>query len=99
MYKLINVNADPYENDELFSYQLQIRKMQLKSIIKNKTAIKIDLGKGMHNIISPSFKEGYDKRVTWINNNIILGHKDFNNNNIQDVIQDFLYDGNIIEVI
>lgn len=88
MYKLISVNTDPYKNSDLFSYQLEVRKMQLISMIINNACVKIG-----DDIISPSFKKGYDKRVTWYNkNNEPLGHVDFkyNNTTFDDIIRNYM---------
>lgn len=102
MYKIIEVTANPFKEGELFDYQSFTRKEQLKEILLNNTAIKIKLDTRLYNIISPSFKIKGGERVTWFSDDIVLGHKDYDikdKYDISDMIRDYLYTGEIIEVI
>ena len=91
------VNADPYEEPDLFDEQINKRTEELKNIIINSTAIKIAFNNS-YDIISPSINGEY-KRVTRIVNNKIMGHKDFTFKDLNDIIENYLFDGDISEII
>ena len=91
------VNADPYEKPNLFDEQINKRTKELKNIIIKSTAIKISFNNS-YDIISPSINGEY-KRVTRIVNNKIMGHKDFTFKDLNDIIENYLFDGNISEII
>ena len=95
--KLTIVNADPYEEPNLFDKQINERTEELKNIIINSTAIKIAFNNS-YDIISPSINGEY-KRVTRIVNNNIMGHKDFTFKDLNDIIENYLFDGDILEII
>ena len=95
--KLTIVNADPYEEPNLFDKQINERTEELKNIIINSTAIKIVFNNS-YDIISPSINGEY-KRVTRIVNNEIMGHKDFTFKDLNDIIENYLFDGDISEII
>ena len=95
--KLTIVNADPYEEPDLFDKQINERTKELKNIIINSTAIKIVFNNS-YDIISPSINGEY-KRVTRIVNNEIMGHKDFTLKDLNDIIENYLFDGDISEII
>ena len=91
------VNADPYEEPDLFDEQINKRIEELKNIIIKSTAIKIAFNNS-YDIISPSINGEY-KRVTRIVNNEIMGHKDFTIKDLNNIIESYLFDGDISEVI
>ena len=91
------VNADPYDNPGLFDKQINERTKELKNIIMNSTAIKINFINSC-DIISPSI-DGKYKRVTRIVNGEIMGHKDFTIRDLNDIIENYLFDGDISEII
>ena len=91
------VNADPYDNPDLFDEQIDKRIKELKNIIIKSTAIKIVFNNS-YDIISPSINGEY-KRVTRIVNGGIMGHKDFTLKDLNDIIENYLFDGDISEVI
>ena len=95
--KITIVNADPYEEPDLFDEQINKRIEELKNIIIKSTAIKIAFNNS-YDIISPSINGEY-KRVTRIVNNKIMGHKDFTLKDLNDIIENYLFDGDISEVI
>ena len=95
--KITIVNADPYDNPGLFDKQINERTKELKNIIMNSTAIKINFINS-YDIISPSINGEY-KRVTRIVNNKIMGHKDFTIRELNDIIENYLFDGDISEII
>lgn len=95
--KLTIVNADPYEEPDLFDEQINKRTEELKNIIIKSTAIKIAFNNS-YDIISPSINGEY-KRITRIINNEIMGHKDFAFKDLNDIIENYLFDGNISEII
>ena len=95
--KLTIVNADPYEEPNLFDKQINERTEELKNIIINSTAIKIAFNNS-YDIISPSINGEY-KRITRIVNNEIMGHKDFTLKDLNDIIENYLFDGDISEII
>lgn len=95
--KLTIVNADPYEESDLFDKQIKERTTELKNIIIKSTAIKIAFNNS-YDIISPSINGEY-KRVTRIINNEIMGHKDFTFKDLNDIIENYLFDGDILEII
>ena len=94
--KITIVNADPYEEPDLFDEQINKRIEELKNIIINSTAIKIVFNNS-YDIISPSI-DGEYKRVTRIVNNEIMGHKDCTIENLNDIIENYLFDGDISEI-
>ena len=53
--KITIVNADPYDDPDLFDKQINKRTKELKNIIINSTTIKIDFTNS-YDIISPSIK-------------------------------------------
>ena len=91
------VNADPYEEADLFDKQIKERIEELKNIIINSTAIKIAFNNS-YDIISPSINGEY-KRITRMVNNEIMGHKDFTFKDLNDIIENYLFDGDISEII
>ena len=91
------VNADPYDKPDLFDKQVEKRTKELKNIIIKSTAIKINFANSC-DIISPSINGEY-KRVTRIVNNEIMGHKDFTFKDLNDIIENYLFDGDISEII
>ena len=95
--KITIVNADPYEEPDLFNEQINKRIEELKNIIIKSTAIKI-IFNNSYDIISPSINGEY-KRITRIVNNEIMGHKDFTFKDLNDIIENYLFDGNISEII
>ena len=95
--KITIVNADPYEEPDLFDEQINKRTTELKNIIIKSTAIKIAFNNS-YDILSPSIHGEY-KRVTRIVNNEIMGHKDFTFKDLNDIIENYLFDGNISEII
>ena len=95
--KIITVNADPYEEPDLFDEQISKRIEELKNIIINSTAIKIAFNNS-YDIISPSINGEY-KRITRMVNNEIMGHKDFTFKDLNDTIENYLFDGDILEII
>ena len=95
--KITTVNADPYEEPNLFDEQINERTKELKNIIINSTAIKIVFNNS-YDIISPSINGEY-KRITRMVNNEIMGHKDFTFKDLNDIIENYLFDGNISEII
>ena len=95
--KITIVNADPYDNPGLFDKQINERTKELKNIIMNSTAIKINFINS-YDIISPSI-DGKYKRVTRIVNGEIMGHKDFTIRELNDIIENYLFDGDISEII
>ena len=95
--KLTIVNADPYDDPDLFDKQINERTKELKNIIINSTTIKIVFNNS-YDIISPSINGEY-KRVTRIVNNKIMGHKDFTFKDLNDIIENYLFDGKISEII
>lgn len=95
--KITIVNADPYEEPDLFNEQINKRIEELKNIIIKSTAIKIVFNNS-YDIISPSINGEY-KRVTRIVNDEIVGHKDFTIEDLNDVIENYLFDGDISEII
>ena len=95
--KLTIVNADPYEEPNLFDKQINERTKELKNIIINSTAIKINFANS-YDIISPSINGEY-KRITRMVNNDIMGHKDFTLKDLNDIIENYLFDGDISEII
>ena len=95
--KLTIVNADPYEEPDLFEEQIKERTTELKNIIIKSTAIKIVFNNS-YDIISPSINGEY-KRITRIINNEIMGHKDFTFKDLNDIIENYLFDGDISEII
>ena len=95
--KLTIVNADPYEEPDLFDEQIKERTTELKNIIIKSTAIKIAFNNS-YDIISPSINGEY-KRITRIINNEIMGHKDFTFKDLNDIIENYLFDGDISEII
>ena len=95
--KLTIVNADPYDESDLFDEQINKRTEELKNIIIKSTAIKIVFNNS-YDIISPSINGEY-KRITRIINNEIMGHKDFTFKDLNDIIENYLFDGNISEII
>ena len=94
--KITIVNADPYEEPNLFDKQINERTEELKNIIINSTAIKIVFNNS-YDIISPSINGEY-KRVTRIVNSEIMGHKDFTIEDLNDIIENYLFDGDISEI-
>ena len=90
------VNADPYEEPDLFDEQINKRIEELKNIIIKSTAIKIVFNNS-YDIISPSI-DGEYKRVTRIVNNEIMGHKDSTVENLNDIVENYLFDGDISEI-
>ena len=95
--KITIVKADPYEEPNLFDKQVEKRTKELKNIIIKSTAIKIAFNNS-YDIISPSINGEY-KRVTRIVNNKIMGHKDFTFKDLNDIIENYLFDGDISEII
>ena len=95
--KITIVNADPYDDPDLFDKQVDKRIKELKNIIINSTTIKINFINSC-DIISPSINGEY-KRVTRIVNNKIMGHKDFTIRDLNDIIENYLFDGDISEII
>ena len=95
--KITIVNADPYEEPDLFNEQINKRIEELKNIIIKSTAIKIAFNNS-YDIISPSINGEY-KRVTRMVNNEIMGHKDFTFKDLNDIIENYLFDGDISEII
>ena len=95
--KITIVNADPYEEPDLFNEQINKRIEELKNIIIKSTAIKIAFNNS-YDIISPSINGEY-KRVTRMVNNEIMGHKDFTLKDLNDIIENYLFDGDISEII
>ena len=95
--KITTVNADPYEEPNLFDKQINERIKELKNIIINSTAIKIVFNNS-YDIISPSINGEY-KRITRMVNNEIMGHKDFTFKDLNDIIENYLFDGDISEII
>ena len=91
------VNADPYEEPDLFDEQINKRIEELKNIIIKSTAIKIVFNNS-YDIISPSINGEY-KRITRMVNNEIMGHKDFTFKDLNDIIENYLFDGDISEII
>ena len=91
------VNADPYEEPDLFDEQINKRIEELKNIIIKSTAIKIAFNNS-YDIISPSINGEY-KRITRIVNDEIMGHKDFTFKDLNDIIENYLFDGDISEII
>ena len=91
------VNADPYEEPDLFDEEINKRTEELKNIIIKSTAIKIAFNNS-YDIISPSINGEY-KRITRIVNDEIMGHKDFTLKDLNDIIENYLFDGDILEVI
>ena len=91
------VNADPYEQPNLFDKQINKRTEELKNIIIKSTAIKITFNDSC-DIISPSINGEY-KRITRMVNNEIMGHKDFTFKDLNDIIENYLFDGDISEII
>ena len=91
------VNADPYEEPDLFDEQINKRTEELKNIIIKSTAIKIAFNNS-YDIISPSINGEY-KRITRMVNNEIMGHKDFTLKDLNDIIENYLFDGDISEII
>ena len=94
--KITIVNADPYDDPNLFDKQIDKRTEELKNIIINSTSIKIDFANSC-DIISPSINGEY-KRVTRIVNNKIMGHKDFTIEDLNGIIENYLFDGDISEI-
>ena len=95
--KLTIVNADPYDEPDLFDKQINERTKELKNIIINSTSIKIDFANS-YDIISPSINGEY-KRITRMVNNEIVGHKDFTIEDLNSIIENYLFDGDISEII
>ena len=95
--KITIVNADPYEEPNLFDKQINERTEELKNIIINSTAIKIVFNNS-YDIISPSINGEY-KRITRMVNNEIMGHKDFTFKDLNDIKENYLFDGDITEII
>ena len=95
--KITIVNADPYEEPNLFDEQINKRIEELKNIIINSTTIKIVFNNS-YDIISPSINGEY-KRITRLVNNEIMGHKDFTFKDLNDIIENYLFDGDISEII
>lgn len=95
--KITIVNADPYEEPDLFDEQINKRTEELKNIIIKSTAIKIAFNNS-YDIISPSINGEY-KRVTRMINNEIMGHKDFTIEDLNSIIENYLFDGDISEII
>ena len=95
--KITIVNADPYEEPDLFDEQINKRTEELKNIIIKSTAIKIAFNNS-YDIISPSINGKY-KRITRMVNNEIMGHKNFTIEDLNDVIKNYLFDGDISEII
>ena len=95
--KITIVNADPYEEPDLFDEQINKRTEELKNIIIKSTAIKIAFNNS-YDIISPSINGEY-KRITRMVNNEIMGHKDFTFKDLNDIIENYLFDGDISEII
>ena len=95
--KITIVNADPYEEPDLFNEQINKRIEELKNIIIKSTAIKIAFNNS-YDIISPSINGEY-KRITRMVNNEIMGHKDFTFKDLNDIIENYLFDGDISEII
>ena len=95
--KITIVNADPYEEPDLFDEQINKRIEELKNIIIKSTAIKIAFNNS-YDIISPSINGEY-KRITRMVNNEIMGHKDFTFKDLNDIIENYLFDGDISEII
>ena len=95
--KLTIVNANPYYEADLFDKQINERAKELKNIIINSTALKINFSHS-YDIISPSINGEY-KRVTKIVNNEIMGHKDFTIKDLNNIIENYLFDGDILEII
>ena len=95
--KITIVNADPYDNPDLFDKQINERTEELKNIIIKSTSIKIAFNNS-YDIISPSI-DGEYKRVTRIVNGEIMGHKDFTIRDLNDIIENYLFDGDISEII
>ena len=95
--KITIVNADPYEEPNLFDKQINERIKELKNIIINSTAIKINFANS-YDIISPSINGKY-KRVTRIVNGEIMGHNDFTFEDLNNIIENYLFDGDISEII
>ena len=95
--KITIVNANPYEEPDLFDTQINKRTKELKNIIINSTAIKIDFINSS-DIISPSINGEY-KRVTRMVDNEIMGHKDFTTRDLNDIVENYLFDGDISEII
>ena len=95
--KLTIVNADPYEESDLFDEQINKRIEELKNIIIKSTAIKIDFN-NTYDVIYHSINWEY-KRITRMVNNYIMGHKDFTFKDLNDIIENYLFDGDISEII
>ena len=95
--KITIVNADPYEEPNLFNEQINKRIEELKNIIIKSSAIKIAFNNS-YDIISPSINGEY-KRITRMVNNEIMGHKDFTLKDLNDIIENYLFDGDISEII
>ena len=95
--KLTIVNADPYDDPDLFDKQVDKRIKELKNIIINSTSIKIDFANSF-DIISPSIN-GEFKRITRIVNGEIMGHNDFAFEDLNNIVEDYLFDGDISEII
>ena len=95
--KITIVNADPYDEPDLFDKQINERTKELKNIIIKSTAIKINFANS-YDIISPSINGEY-KRITRMVNNEIMGHKDFTLKDLNDIIENYLFDGKISEII
>ena len=95
--KITIVNADPYEEPDLFDEQINKRIEELKNIIIKSTAIKIAFNNS-YDIISPSINGEY-KRITRIVDDKIMGHKDFTIEDLNDIIENYLFDGDILEII
>ena len=95
--KITIVNADPYDNPNLFDKQINERIEELKNIIIKSTSIKIAFNNS-YDIISPSI-DGKYKRVTRIVNGEIMGHNDFTFEDLNNIIENYLFDGDISEII
>lgn len=94
LYKLTNITANPYiESEEtLYDQQMETRIQELNFLFTNHTAIQLNHNNSSRfDIISPSIKYKNGIRVTWFDNEIVLGHKDININSLEELTDDYLY--------
>lgn len=94
LYKLTNITANPYEESEetLYDQQEETRIQELNFLFTNHTAIQLNHNNSSRfDIISPSIKYKNGIRVTWFDNDVVLGHKDLNINSINELSRDYLY--------
>lgn len=94
LYKLTEITANPYEESEelLYDQQTETRIQELNFLFTNHTAIQLNHNNSSRfDIISPSIKYKNGIRVTWFDNDVVLGHKDLNINSINELSRDYLY--------